>query len=53
MSRQTMTTNGYFRPGLFRFLKDLKLHNEWEWFLANQQRYEEDVRGPFLRLMAP
>jgi uncharacterized protein (DUF2461 family) len=47
-----MTTNGYFRPGLFRFLKDLKLHNEWEWFLANQQRYENDVRVPFLRLIA-
>ena len=52
MFRKTMTTNGYFGPGLFRFLKDLKLHNEREWFLANQQRYENDVRGPFLRLIA-
>jgi len=42
----------YFGPGLLRFLKDLRLHNEREWFLANQQRYEEDVRGPFLRLIA-
>jgi uncharacterized protein (TIGR02453 family) len=41
-----------FGPGLFRFLKDLKLHNEREWFLANQQRYENDVRAPFLRLIA-
>jgi uncharacterized protein (DUF2461 family) len=38
--------------GLFRFLRDLKTHNEREWFLANQQRYENDVRGPFLRLIA-
>src|SRR5215813_3808593 len=52
MSQQTMTTNGYFGPGLFRFLRDLKTHNEREWFLANQQRYENDVRGPFLRLIA-
>src|SRR5215468_11291591 len=52
MFRKTMTTNGYFGPGLFRFLKDLKLHNEREWFLANQQRYENDVLGPFLRLIA-
>ena len=52
MSQQTMTTNGYFGPGLFRFLKDLRLHNEREWFLANQQPYENDVRGPFLQLIA-
>ena len=52
MYRQTMTTNGYFGPGLFRFHKDLKLHNERQWFLANQQRYENDVRVPFLRLIA-
>ena len=48
MSQQTTTTDGYFGPGLFRFLKDLKTHNEREWFRANQQRYENDVRGPFL-----
>src|SRR5262250_375908 len=52
MSQQTMTTNGYFRPGLFRFLKDLKTHNERAWFQANKQRYEADVQEPFLRLIA-
>ena len=52
MSQQTMTTNSYFGPGLFRFLRDLKTHNERGWFQANQQRYENDVRGPFLRLIA-
>ena len=40
MPQQTVTTNGYFRPGLFRFLKDLKTHNERAWFQANKQRYE-------------
>src|SRR5499425_2670062 len=52
MPQQTMTTNGYFRPGLFRFLKDLKTHNERAWFQANKQRYEADVQEPFLRLIA-
>jgi uncharacterized protein (TIGR02453 family) len=52
MPQQTMTTSGYFRPGLFRFLKDLKTHNERAWFQANKQRYEADVQEPFLRLIA-
>lgn len=46
-----MTTNGYFGPGLFRFLRDLKTHNERGWFQANKQRYEADVQAPFLRLI--
>ena len=52
MSPQTVTTNGYFGPGLFRFLRDLKTHNERAWFQANKQRYEADVQVPFLRLIA-
>jgi len=51
MSQQTMTTKGYFGPGLFRFLRDLKTHNERGWFEANKQRYKADVQGPFLRLI--
>ena len=47
-----MRSNGYFGPGLFRFLKDLKTHNERAWFQANKQRYEADVQEPFLRLIA-
>jgi hypothetical protein len=46
-----MTTNGYFGPGLFRFLRDLKTHNERRWFEANKQRYKADVQAPFLRLI--
>jgi uncharacterized protein (DUF2461 family) len=38
-----VTDRAYFGSGLLRFLKDLRLHNEREWFLANQQRYENDV----------
>src|SRR5262249_16111714 len=51
MPQQTMTTNGYFGPGLFRFLRDLKTHNERRWFEANKQRYKADVQAPFLRLI--
>src|SRR5215472_9225438 len=51
MSQQTMTTNGYFGLGLFRFLRDLKTHNERRWFEANKQRYKADVQAPFLRLI--
>jgi uncharacterized protein (DUF2461 family) len=46
-----MTTNGYFGPGLFRFLRDLKTHNECRCFEANKQRYKTDVQVPFLRLI--
>jgi uncharacterized protein (TIGR02453 family) len=46
-----MTTNSYFGPGLFRFLRDLKTHNERRWFEANKQRYKADVQAPFLRLI--
>jgi uncharacterized protein (TIGR02453 family) len=51
MSQQTMTANGYFGPGLFRFLRDLKTHNERGWFEANKQRYKADVQAPLLRLI--
>ncbi len=39
-------------PGLFRFLKDLKAHNDREWFAANKARYEAEARDPVLRLIA-
>lgn len=42
----------YFTPELFKFLKALKRNNSREWFLANKERYEEQVRGPALRLIA-
>ena len=45
-----MITDGYFGPGLFRFLRDLKTHNERRWFEANKQRYKADVQAPFLRV---
>ena len=38
----------YFTPELFKFLKDLKENNNREWFKANQERYEDNVRQPAL-----
>lgn len=46
-----MAKRAHFGPGLFRFLKELRLHNQRDWFLANQQRFEEEVRQPFLALI--
>lgn len=39
-------------PAFFAFLADLKAHNDREWFQANRERYEADVRDPFLGLLA-
>ena len=35
-----------FNRAFFRFLEDLKQNNQREWFQANKQRYEDDVRHP-------
>lgn len=52
VSFEQMAKSAYFGPDLLQFLTDLKNHNEREWFLANKSRYEDNVRDPFLRLIA-
>jgi uncharacterized protein (DUF2461 family) len=37
-----------FSPQLFAFLRELKEHNEREWFNANKQRYERELKEPAL-----
>ena len=32
-----------FSPQLFAFLRELKDHNEREWFNANKSRYEQEL----------
>jgi len=44
----TQTATRSFGPELFRFLRDLKTHNDRAWFAQNKNRYEDDVRGPAL-----
>lgn len=41
----------YFSRETFRFLQDLKKHNERAWFTENKARYEEHVKEPALRLI--
>ncbi len=42
----------HFGPEPFRFLKELRVHNEREWFAANKARYERDVRDPLLAFIS-
>jgi uncharacterized protein (TIGR02453 family) len=42
---------GYFDDDTFAFLRELKRHNDREWFTANKDRYEESVKEPFLRFI--
>jgi uncharacterized protein (TIGR02453 family) len=36
-----------FDPDAFAFYRELEVHNERPWWLANKARYDEHVRGPF------
>jgi uncharacterized protein (TIGR02453 family) len=47
-----MSAEGYFTRALFEFLKELRTHNNRDWFQANKERYEKQLREPFLRLIA-
>lgn len=39
---------GYFGKGLFDFLRELERNNTKEWFGKNKDRYEAEVKEPFL-----
>jgi len=41
----------HFTPKLFAFLRELAAHNDRDWFAANKERYERDVRTPALRFI--
>ena len=43
-----MPDTAFFRPELFDFMRQLKRHNNRDWFAKNKQRYEEVVRDPAL-----
>jgi len=46
-----MTKQVHFTPEFFKFFRQLKRHNNREWFLANKTRYETVVRDPFLKFI--
>ncbi len=39
-------------PGAFAFMRELREHNDRDWFTAHKKRYEADLRDPCLRLVA-
>ena len=41
----------HFSPELFKFLRELKRHNDREWFQEHKWRYQKFVRDPFLRFI--
>ncbi len=47
-----MTQKGHIRPELFEFFRELKNNNNREWFQANKNRYEADVREPLLQFIS-
>lgn len=40
-----------FTPAFFRFLRALRKNNDRDWFLANKEAYERDVKEPALRFV--
>src|SRR4051812_13349888 len=47
-----IVSKAIFGPELFEFLRDLKSHNNREWFAANKERFNADVRDPALTFIA-
>ena len=43
---------GYFDKGLFEFLKELAENNTREWFAANKERYEADLKDPCMEFIS-
>jgi uncharacterized protein (TIGR02453 family) len=41
----------HFTPAFFKFFRQLKRHNNREWFQTHKQEYEDHVRDPFLRFI--
>src|SRR5438309_10445646 len=44
--------HSHFTPALFDFLRELRAHNNREWFQRNKVRYEADVRAPSLQFIS-
>ena len=47
-----MIRKAYITPELFTFFRELKANNNREWFEANKNRYEKQVREPLLQFIA-
>jgi len=47
-----MPETAFFSPELFDFLRQLKRHNNRDWFAGNKARYEETVQDPALMFIS-
>jgi uncharacterized protein (TIGR02453 family) len=47
-----MGENTYFGPDLFNFLRQLKRHNDRDWFNKNKERYQHSIQAPALRFIS-
>ncbi len=47
-----MNSSAHFTPALFEFLSELSMNNNREWFQANKDRYERDVRDRLVQFVA-
>jgi uncharacterized protein (TIGR02453 family) len=47
-----LAKTAHFTPKFFKFLRELKKNNNRNWFQANKQRYESEVRDPMLAFIA-
>jgi len=41
----------HFTPAFFKFFRDLKRHNDRDWFAAHRERYVADVEAPMLQFI--
>ena len=47
-----MNSSAHFTSALFEFLSELSMNNNREWFQANKDRYERDVRDRLVQFVA-
>jgi uncharacterized protein (DUF2461 family) len=47
-----MSSTAIFQPDLFKFLRQLKRHNDREWFAKNKARYQQIVVEPAMPALA-
>lgn len=46
-----MASNSFFQPDLFQFLRQLKRHNDREWFAKNKERYQQVAVEPAMQFI--
>jgi len=52
MAQKVLVSERAFTPAMFSFMRDLRENNDREWFNANKQRYEDDVKEQALEFVS-